>query len=63
MQQENMPNETVEVTVDETNKAIQTSEQEPNVEVSESPKLNDELLHYAMKQQNNVHDIKGNKGG
>ena len=29
-----------------------------------SPKLNDELLQYAMKQQNNVHDInKNNLGG
>ena len=29
-----------------------------------SPKLNDELLHYAIKQQNNVHDInKKNIGG
>ena len=28
-----------------------------------SPKLNDELLHYAMKQQNNVHNIKDNLGG
>ena len=28
-----------------------------------SPKLNDELLQYAIKQQNNVHDIKGNIGG
>ena len=29
-----------------------------------SPKLNDELLHYAIKQQNNVHDInKQNIGG
>jgi|TARA_R100000479_G_scaffold62180_3_gene29387 hypothetical protein len=43
MQQENMPNETVEVTVDETNKAIQTSEQEPNVEVSESPTVDTEV--------------------
>ena len=28
-----------------------------------SPKLNDELLQYAMKQQSNVHDIKKNIGG
>ena len=29
-----------------------------------SPKLNDELLHYALKQQNNVTDInKNNVGG
>ena len=29
-----------------------------------SPKLNDELLQYAMKQQNsNVHNIKNNIGG
>lgn len=29
-----------------------------------SPKLNDELLHYAIKQQNNVHDINSkNIGG
>ena len=31
-----MPNDTVEA-VDETNKAIQTSEQEPSVEVTETP--------------------------
>ena len=28
-----------------------------------SPKLNDELLRYAMKQQDNVTDIKKNLGG
>ena len=28
-----------------------------------SPKLNDELLHYAIKQQSNVHDIKNKLGG
>ena len=28
-----------------------------------SPKLNDELLHYAIKQQNNVTDITKNKLG
>ena len=29
-----------------------------------SPKINDELLHYAMKQQSNVHDInQKNVGG
>ena len=28
-----------------------------------SPKLNDELLHYAIKQQSNVTDIKKNIGG
>ena len=28
-----------------------------------SPKLNDELLHYAMKQQNNVTNIKKDIGG
>jgi hypothetical protein len=28
-----------------------------------SPKLNDELLQYAMKQQSNVHDIKKNNLG
>jgi uncharacterized protein YoxC len=28
-----------------------------------SPKLNDELLHYALKQQNNVHDINTKKLG
>ena len=28
-----------------------------------SPKLNDELLHYALKQQNNVTDIRKNNIG
>ena len=28
-----------------------------------SPKLNDELLHYAIKQQNNVQDINSKKLG
>ena len=28
-----------------------------------SPKLNDELLQYALKHQNNVHDIKKNNLG
>ena len=53
-EQETMPNDTVEVTVDETNKAIQTSEQEPSVEVTETPsqeeskpKVEDETVEYS----------------
>ena len=53
-EQETMPNDTVEVTVDETNKAIQTSEQEPSVEVTETPsveeskpKVDDETVEYS----------------
>jgi len=60
-EQETMPNDTVEVTVDETNKAIQTSEQEPSVEVTETPsveeskpKVDDETVEYSASVKKRI---------
>ena len=60
-EQETMPNDTVEVTVDETNKAIQTSEQEPSVEVTETPsqeeskpKVEDETVEYSASVKKRI---------
>ena len=60
-EQETMPNDTVEVTVDETNEAIQTSEQEPSVEVTETPsqeeskpKVEDETVEYSASVKKRI---------
>lgn len=63
-QQETMPDqnveETVEVTVDETNKAIQTTQQEPDVEVTETPtteekpKVEDETQEYSASVKKRI---------